>query len=122
MKDEVMSLFLVWTPSIFGLSMMLIPVFTCRESPVLVMIVVFTYRTRPVLVWIPSIFDMVMMRGGYIRCRFSSALRYTIVNRSPRICLKDKGLVVKKKHEHLGVNPRVRSMSMGWVLVLILLY
>jgi hypothetical protein len=54
--------------------------------------------------------------GGYRRCRYYSDVRYTIVNRSPRICChKDKGLVAQKnpceceieEHEHgvgAGVN------------------
>jgi hypothetical protein len=37
--------------------------------------------------------------GGYRRCRYYSAVRYTIVNRSCRICCrKGKGLVSKKTH------------------------
>ena len=37
--------------------------------------------------------------GGYRRCRCYSAVRYTTVNRSHRICCrKGKGLVVKKTH------------------------
>jgi hypothetical protein len=36
--------------------------------------------------------------GGYRRCRCYSDVRYTIVNRSRRICRKGKGLVVKKTH------------------------
>ena len=57
--------------------------------------------------------------GGYRRCRCYSAVRYTIVNRSHRICChKGKGLV---KTPWTCVHVRVRSMSMGWVLVRILL-
>ena len=38
--------------------------------------------------------------GGYRRCRCYSDVRYTIVNRSHRICRwKHKGLVPKKTHE-----------------------
>ncbi len=37
--------------------------------------------------------------GGYRRCRSYSVVRYTIVNRSQRICCrKGKGLVVEKNH------------------------
>ena len=37
--------------------------------------------------------------GGYRRCRCYSDVRYTIVNRSHRICCrKGKGLVMKKTH------------------------
>ena len=37
--------------------------------------------------------------GGYRRCRCYSDVRYTMVNRSYRICSrKGKGLVVKKTH------------------------
>jgi hypothetical protein len=37
--------------------------------------------------------------GGYRRCRSYSVVRYTIVNRSRRICCRqDKGLVAKKTH------------------------
>ncbi len=58
--------------------------------------------------------------GGYRRCRCYCPVRYTIVNRSRRICCrKDKGLVVKKTMD--PVHVRVRNMSMGWVLVWILL-
>ncbi len=42
--------------------------------------------------------------GGYRRCEYYSAVRYTIVNRSRRIfSRKDKGLVVKKKTMDLCV-------------------
>jgi len=36
--------------------------------------------------------------GGYRRCRCYSDVRYTIVNRSLRICCRVKGLVAKKTH------------------------
>jgi hypothetical protein len=59
--------------------------------------------------------------GGYRRCRCYSAVRYTIVNRSRRICCReDKAWVAKKTHGTC-VHSRVRSMSMGWELVRILL-
>ena len=57
--------------------------------------------------------------GGYRRCRYYSGVRYTIVNRSHRICFrKDKGLVVKKtmnlcvsesEEYEDGVGPGVNS-------------
>jgi hypothetical protein len=47
-----------------------------------------------------------------------SFVRYTIVNRSRRICRKGKGLVEKKTHDN--VHARSTNMNMGWVLVWIL--
>jgi hypothetical protein len=45
--------------------------------------------------------------GGYSRCRCYSAVRYTIVNRSRRICCrKVKGLVTKKTHGPVCIRER----------------
>jgi hypothetical protein len=44
--------------------------------------------------------------GGYRRCRCYSAVRYTIVTRSRRICRKGKGLVAKKNHEPVCMRER----------------
>jgi hypothetical protein len=45
--------------------------------------------------------------GGYRRCRCYSAVRYTIVNRSRRICCrKGKGLVAKKTHGPVCMRER----------------
>ena len=46
--------------------------------------------------------------GGYRRCGCYSAVRYTIVNRSRRICChKGKGFVVKKPHGPVYIRERV---------------
>jgi hypothetical protein len=44
-------------------------------------------------------------RGGYW-CECYSAVRYTIVNRSRRICRKDKGLVPKRDHGPVCMQER----------------
>ncbi len=63
--------------------------------------------------------------GGYRRCTYYSVVRYTIVNRSRRICRQGKGLVVKKPmdlcgresedHDH-GVGSGVNVIIMSDVL------
>ena len=45
--------------------------------------------------------------GGYKRCRCYSVVRYTIVNRSRRICCrKGKGLVGQKNHGPVCMRER----------------
>jgi hypothetical protein len=55
--------------------------------------------------------------GGYRRCRCYSPVRYTIVNRSHRICYdQGKGLTMKKTHgpvfiRELGTVPNTTLLS-----------
>ena len=42
--------------------------------------------------------------GGDRRCRSCSAARYTVVNKSRRICHQGKGLVAKKTHEPVCIR------------------